>query len=64
MQHVHLAQETNMCAMCGCNSPEFMGVKLSAPAPQNAGTTDTMNPVETFATDSMNPLGAKPSENN
>ena len=45
--------------MCGCNSPEFMGVKLSAPAPQNAGTASTLNPGQTFQTDSTNPLGVE-----
>jgi hypothetical protein len=48
-----------MCAMCGCNSPEFMGVTLNAPAAQNAGTAGELNPGQTFATDSMNTLGVE-----
>ena len=48
-----------MCAMCGCNSPEFMGVKLSSPAAQEAGKAGTINPGQTFSTDSMNPLGVE-----
>jgi hypothetical protein len=36
-----------------------MGVKLSAPAAQNAGTASTINPGQTFETDSVNPLGVE-----
>ena len=51
-----------MCAMCGCSSPEFMGVKLNAPAAQNAGTSQELNAGQTFSTDSMNPLGVEGAE--
>jgi len=36
-----------------------MGVKLNAPAAQNAGMTGELNPGQTFATDSMNSLGVE-----
>lgn len=45
--------------MCGCNSPEFMGVNLNAPAAQNAGMTGEINPGQTFGIDSMNTLGVE-----
>jgi hypothetical protein len=48
--------------MCGCNSPEFMGVKLNSPAAQNAGMASELNPGQTFSTDSMNPLGVEGAE--
>lgn len=45
--------------MCGCNSPEFMGVKLNTPVAENAGMAGTINPGQTFGTDSMNTLGVE-----
>lgn len=36
-----------------------MGVKLSSPAAQEAGKAGTLNPGQTFSTDSMNPLGVE-----
>ena len=49
-----------MCAMCGCNSQEFMGVKLNAPDSQNVdGVAQNVDTGVTVARnkDSMNNLG-------
>jgi hypothetical protein len=49
-----------MCAMCGCNSQEFMGVTLNAPDSQNVdGVAQNVDTGVTVgrSKDSMNNLG-------
>lgn len=49
-----------MCAMCGCNSQEFMGVTLNAPDAQNIdGVAQTLDASNGYGSvlDSSNNLG-------
>jgi len=49
-----------MCAMCGCNSQEFMGVNLTAPDSQNVdGVAQTLDASNGYGQvlDSTNNLG-------
>lgn len=56
-----LEQETNMCAMCGCNSEAFMGVEMPKQSVVNAGPYEMASP-EMFNTDSINNLGISKTE--
>ena len=49
-----------MCEMCGCNSTEFMGVKLNAPDSQNIdGVAQSLDASNGYGSvlDSTNNLG-------
>ena len=47
-----------MCALCGCNSQDFMGVPMPNQNVYDVGATGVVSVSTMFEADSMNSLGA------